>query len=771
MKHKVMIVIDHLGEGGAQRQIIEYLKLANRNSFDITVVNLDAAYNTVGKEIEDLGYRVIAIKHSGLLSLSTLNMLIRLFRKEKPDIVHTYLFTADCYGRLAARLARVKVTICAIRAVDKWKKWYHIAADWILTLFTDKVTVNAEAIKPFLVKTEKFPPEKIVTIYNGIDLDRFNKFRASEEVKKELGIPQDAFVVAMVGRLDTQKDYPTYFAAAEKVLEKYNNVYFLAVGGGPLLQVFKSQVLSFKLKERIIFTGVRRDVLDLINALDIGILSSHYEGCPNVVMEYMACSKPVIATNVDGCSELIVDDLTGYLVPPKSPGILADKIIQLLDNPDLRMKMGQEGRKRVETLFTSEIMVKNTENLYKELLQSKIAYLMSQFPETHETFILRELNAMKDKGAIFEILSLKPCKDKVIHPEAVELMKKTVYGRALSSWLIIHSIRHPFRTVSALLYVIKSYYKTPNELIKALYVFLECSYFARVIEKEKINHIHSHWATMPTTAAMILSKMTGVSFSFTAHAWDIFLNANGLAKKIERSRFAVTCSSYNKRFLDENFIKGRVSKIYLNYHGIDLDKMTRRELRATTPNKLKILAIGRLVETKGFEDLLKACRILKDKGIEFECDIIGEGPLSGSLKSQVSSLKLEERVKFLGIKTQNEIKKLYSEATMLVQPSVVAKNGDRDGIPNVILEAMALGVPVVSTRISGIPEVVIDGETGILVPERDAHALAGAIERLGRDGGLREKFGINARRMVEEKFSTEKNIAQLIKIFQENGVL
>lgn len=371
MKNKILIVVDHLGEGGAQRQIIEFLKFADRSHFDITVVNLDAAYNTIGKEIEELGYRVIELKHSGFLNFSTFTSLIRICREEKPDIVHTYLFTADCYGRLAAKIAGVKVVICAMRAVDKWKKWYHIAADWFLTLFTDKVTVNAEAIKSFLIKTEKFPPEKIVTIYNGIDLSRFNKLRPSEDVKNELQIPQDAFVVGMVGRLDTQKDYPAYFSAAEKVLEKDNNTYFLAVGGGPLLQSLKSKVSISKLKDRVMFTGVRRDALDLMNAMDVGVLSSHYEGCPNVVMEFMACLKPVVASDVGGCKELIMDGETGFIVPENDPKALAERIIELLGNKDLRQQMGQKGRVRIEAHFTSQEMARKTEKLYVELLENK----------------------------------------------------------------------------------------------------------------------------------------------------------------------------------------------------------------------------------------------------------------------------------------------------------------------------------------------------------------------------------------------------------------
>lgn len=399
----------------------------------------------------------------------------------------------------------------------------------------------------------------------------------------------------------------------------------------------------------------------------------------------------------------------------------------------------------------------------------KIIYILSQFPEIHETFILREIKALKDRGIDILILSLKPCRDKVIHDEARELMKKTIYGKVHGLWFTVHSILHPVKTISTFFYVVKTYSKSPKEFIKAIYVWLECFYFARIIHKEKIMHIHSHWATMPTTAAVILSKLTGVPFSFTAHAWDIFVNCDGLEGKINKAKFVVTCTDYNRKFLSHFCKNGQHKKVHLNYHGIDVDKFTVHSSQLTS--KLVILAIGRLVETKGFEYLIEACRILNDKEISFECRIVGSGPLENKLKSLAISYGLRDRINFLGIRNQEEIKKLYSEATVLTQPSVMAKNGDRDGIPNVILEAMALGAPVIATNFSGISEAVIDKDTGILVPDRDSSALAEAIVTLWQDEQLRERLSLNGRKLIESKFNTDTNIKELLTIFTSYGVL
>ncbi|MFC1709908.1 glycosyltransferase family 4 protein [Candidatus Omnitrophota bacterium] len=405
-------------------------------------------------------------------------------------------------------------------------------------------------------------------------------------------------------------------------------------------------------------------------------------------------------------------------------------------------------------------------------MNKKIAYILSQFPETHETFILREIKALLKRGVDLKVLSLKPCRDRVVHPEARELKKMTLYGKAYSLWSIVYGLLHPISTLKALLYVNRTYQRSNKDLIKAIYVFLECLYFARYIKKEEITHIHGHWATMPTTAAVILSTLTGVPFSFTAHAWDIFVDRSGLEEKIRRSKFVVTCTDYNRKFLNDLCNNSQSEKIYLNYHGVDLIKFSIANRVPRIANEpLRILSIGRLVETKGFEYLIEACCILRDREIDFECLIVGSGPLLRRHKSHVKRHNLGNNVKFVGVKTQDEIRELYGQATVLVQPSVIAKNGDRDGIPNVILEAMSIGVPVVSTDISGIPEAIIHDKTGVLVQERDRTFLAFAIERLWKNVQLRKKIIKNGRQLIEEKFSTDKNIEALINIFKENGVL
>jgi glycosyltransferase involved in cell wall biosynthesis len=370
-KIKIFIVIDHLGAGGAQRQIIEFLKHVHRDNFDIAIVNLDRDYASVENEIESLGFRIIGIQHKGFFNPGTLFTLINLFRSEKPDIVHTYLFTADCYGRLAAKIAGIKVIICAIRADDIWKKWHHILTDKILAKFTNVITVNAEGLKRYLTEVEKIDATKLRTIYNGIDLKRFNNKPAIVEYRSSLGIQLDELVVGMVGRMSEQKNYKTLLEAAKVVVRQVLNVRFILVGDGPERKALELRVAGCELKDKVIFVGHRKDADSLMRVFDVGVLSSHYEGCPNVILEYMACSKPVVASDVGGCKELVVEGETGFIVSSADPGAMADRLLRLLKDEPLRMRMGAAGRKRAEENFISEKMARNTEQLYGELLNER----------------------------------------------------------------------------------------------------------------------------------------------------------------------------------------------------------------------------------------------------------------------------------------------------------------------------------------------------------------------------------------------------------------
>jgi glycosyltransferase involved in cell wall biosynthesis len=228
----------------------------------------------------------------------------------------------------------------------------------------------------------------------------------------------------------------------------------------------------------------------------------------------------------------------------------------------------------------------------------------------------------------------------------------------------------------------------------------------------------------------------------------------------------VTCTQYNRDFLSKQYGPLCDGKLYRIYHGLDISQFKFSLSRRDDGGEPVVLSVARLVEKKGLEDLITAAGILRGRGHAFKVEIIGSGPLRDSLKAQAQRLGLADRVSLLGAQAHDAVCLAYQRASVFVLPCVVASNGDRDGIPNVLLEAMASGVPVVSTPVSGIPELIESGVTGILVPPRDVRSLADAIERLLASPELSERLASAARTKLESSFSLEASAEQLLAVFR-----
>ena len=283
-----------------------------------------------------------------------------------------------------------------------------------------------------------------------------------------------------------------------------------------------------------------------------------------------------------------------------------------------------------------------------------------------------------------------------------------------------------------------------------------------------IRHVHAHFAGMAARTAFWIGRFFPITFSFTAHANDIFAPRDfeiGLDKLIGAARAIITETDYSKKFLQERFPK-RADRIHRIYNGLDLAPFVRANFSSTSP---LIVAVGRLIAKKGFADLIRACRLLLERGKSFRCQIIGEGPLEQELGGQIDQLGLQDCVELPGAKPQHEIRKSLAAGSAFVLPSVIDPEGGMDNLPTVIMEAMAAGLPVISTAIGGIPEMVIQNETGFLVPSGDVVALAGAIERLFDEIGLARRLGERGFQRAKELFSIEKNVRSLLALIDPNN--
>ena len=370
MKIKLVYVIDDLGLGGAQRQLTELVKALPRDRYAVEVVSLSAKKNAYEKPLREAGIPLTFIDHSGTWSWSTLFRVYGRLKDLKPDIVHTWLFTADLYGRLAAYLARVPHVICAFRStIDDMPRHYR----WVHRLLahgTTSFTINAKMIRTGLVQELGLPSHKIHTIYNGIDVAGIPLTHSNGHYDQEWQIPSGARIVMMVARMAPPKDHRTFLKAARKVAKQMPETYFVLAGDGPLRGRVEGWVSEWGLRERTRILGARHDVLQFLHQASVIVLSTHFEGCSNVILEAMAASKPVVATNVGGNAELVVHGQTGWTVPREDADALAEAIVNLLSDEEGAKRMGANGRTRVEKNFSLQAMVRETQAFYDRTLSN-----------------------------------------------------------------------------------------------------------------------------------------------------------------------------------------------------------------------------------------------------------------------------------------------------------------------------------------------------------------------------------------------------------------
>ena len=298
--------------------------------------------------------------------------------------------------------------------------------------------------------------------------------------------------------------------------------------------------------------------------------------------------------------------------------------------------------------------------------------------------------------------------------------------------------------------------------------FLQAGMIANdILKRPKIAHLHGHFCHGATTVTWFVSRLTGLPFSFTAHAKDIYqrkLNPRDLlSRKLAAAAFAVTCTAANKKHLDG--LAAAPDQIHCIYHGLDLESFIPSPRSAVGDEPL-ILGVGRMTRKKGFPTLIDALAHLQKSGRRFRCRLIGEdGDDADEIRRKIETTGLKDRIQLIGAMPQDQLRAAYQDADLFVLPCLVVEDGDRDGIPNVLAEAMAMELPVVSTTVSGIPEIVRDGENGLLAPPSDPIRLAEAIAGLLDDPMLARRLGVAARQTIADIFDSEITTKDLGLLF------
>ena len=397
----------------------------------------------------------------------------------------------------------------------------------------------------------------------------------------------------------------------------------------------------------------------------------------------------------------------------------------------------------------------------------KIGYLLKTFPKLSETFILNEIVQVEKLGTPLHIFSIKrPPEQEKVHPGVYQVQADVTYlatiGRRKnifdSAFVALDHLQLFLRNPIGYIGALRFHFGPARG--KRLKEFIQAGFLTRALERRGITHLHAHFANVPTTIAELVRRLSSISYSFTAHAKDIYLSPKAeLTRKMRDAEFVLTCTGYNREYLEA--INIHSTPIHLAYHGVDLERFLNLNQRRHTEDTLHIVSVGRFCEKKGFNYLIEACRHLKARGLAFRCSIVGWGPLRDSMAAQIAELSLQAEVQLCHEMTQNQLIDFYQTGDIFVLPCILTDDGDRDGIPNVLLEAMAMQLPAVSTEVSGIPELIEHMESGLLVAEKDAAALADALQLLLERPDLRTQFGQRGRAKVMDQFELKRSASRV----------
>lgn len=390
-----------------------------------------------------------------------------------------------------------------------------------------------------------------------------------------------------------------------------------------------------------------------------------------------------------------------------------------------------------------------------------ILYVVSLYPCWSETFIVREINALVKRGHTVYIASLKHDCEEFAHPDALQNIDRVIYPSGVVGQLIaiLSVLLTSPRELSGLVFSSATkFWRRPGAFLKTLASLARAASMVSKVEKLGIQHIHAHWATYPSTAAVLMSDILDVPFSFTSHAHDIFVEDHLIKHKVDRSEFACTISQHNVHWLANKY-DADISKVHVVHCAIDTSLM---QSSSTAARGKSILAVGRFDEIKGFKYLIEAMGILRADHPDIRCELVGsvDGDTLGPLQARISELGIGNSVELLGAQSQDVVIEKMKHCGAFVLPCVVGSDGNMDGIPVVLMEAMALGTPVVSTAISGIPELIQHEITGILVEPNNPQSLAAGIVR-----ALDEKDSVArvtaARNKIDADFNIEHEVTKL----------
>lgn len=731
---RVMYVVPTLGFGGAERHVTTLLPRLDPGQF----VSCAVCIGEEGALFPDLGeasIRATALHRTKRQALYAVADLVRQMRRFRPDVLITRGYNAEVLGRAAALIARVPHSVVWVHHCDDPEPRGRIRrlVDRLLDPVTDAYFGVAEAQRAFMTDDLGYPAEKITIVHNGVDPALYET-TDDRSILVELGVPGDARIVGIVAAFRPEKDHVGFLNAARRVVDEVPDTCFVIVGDGPCRPEIESVVEETGLGDHVVLTGSRSDVGLLLRAMDVVVLCSYSIECfPMALLEAMASGRPAVCTAVGGVPEMLVDGVTGYLVPPRDDAALAEGIVNVLSDPDRARKMGRAARERVESEFTLRRSVDASQQALAEVARAH------RRPEPIRLTLVLDQTFV---GGI-EVLMLEVFRHfdpSVVRPRLLCLREAgplaDEYRRSgFDVEVIPRSGRYDPRRLPRLIAALR---KDRTDAVL-------------------VTHHHPLAHALGRTAAL----MAGIPVNLVA-AHDMDLTAVG---KRCLPRWAVATlfladalvllapcqGDYLRREEGVGLRPWSRTREVVITNGTDIgdppgdeDRIRARAALGLAPDDFAVGIVARLSEQKAHHVLFEAVDAAARTNPEIRLLVIGEGTRESELRSLAESLEVSNRIVFMGVRRDVR--------TMLPGLDVSALSSVHEGAPITVIEAMAAGVPVVATECGCLPDMVTDGVEGFLVPVGDSEAIARRLRMMADDRSLARRMGANGRRRAERDY-------------------
>lgn len=738
---KVAYVVPDLGIGGAERHVTTLMSHLDREHFDPMVICLGEE-GELFASLAASGVPAVALRRSRREALACLVDLVRKLRDASPDVVVVRGYSAEVLGRVAAVLAGVpRVIVWVHNCGDLQPRGVlRRICDVALNPVTDAYFGVARAQLPYLVKELRYPPRKIKIIHNGVDPSLFTG-AADGDLRAHLGLQQNELVVGILAALRPEKDHETFLRAASQVFQRDPNARFMIVGGGPRTKALEALAEELGLRGRVIFTGARNDVAAVLALMDVFVLSSFTIECfPMALLEAMASSRPAVCTAVGGVPELLQDGVTGYLVPPRDPTGLAERLSLLLESEQRRREFGAAARARVEAAFTLERSVREAERQISEVAASRPSR-MARGP-IRLVMVLDETSV----GGV-ELLMLDVFKSfdpRVVEPSLICLRRA---GPLAADY------RAAGFRVDVLERSGRSDPRTLPRLVKAL----------RQQRTDAVLVTHHHRASL--ALGRLAARLAGVPVNIVA-VHDMDLTSVGkrclprwAVATLRASNALVLLAPSQGDYLHREEQVGRHpcsrTKEVVIPNGVTLQPLPDKSERAAARARLGLSAddfvvgiVARLSAQKAHQVLFQAFASLRARHSHARLVVVGGGEREMELRDLAGRLGIEDSILFTGVRRD--------VPSLLPAFDVSCLSSVHEGVPMAAIESMAAGIPMVVTDCGALQDMIVDREHGFVVPVGDSSAMAERLFTLVDDSTLRGRLGGSARRRVQQMYRIEQ---------------